>query len=111
MAVASDFVKLVTGNRIVNTNIPYKTSLYVVLKLDTDTLEYAVADYPTMISSYGYTNPVTGIISQCVRITLPVIDTVQQTIPYDGTWVVTMYDYRENQRQSLSQALKPRADL
>ena len=110
-AVASDFVKLVTGDRFVNTNIPYKTSLYVVLKLDTDTLEYVVADYPTIISSYGYTNPVTGIISQCVRVTLPVIDTVQQTIPYDGTWVVTMYDYRENQRQSLSQALKPKADL
>jgi hypothetical protein len=110
-AVATDFVKLVAGNTIVNTSIPYTTSTYVVLKLDTDNIEYVVAEHPTMLSSYGYVNPSTGIISQCVRITLPIINTVQQTIPYDGTWIVTLYNYRENQRQSLSQVLKPRADL
>jgi hypothetical protein len=110
-AVASDFVKLLEGNTVINTSIPYTTSTYIVLKLDTAIIEYVVADYESMISSYGYVNPTTGIISQCVRITLPEINTVQQTIPYDGTWVVTMYNTREAQRQSLSQALKPRADL
>jgi hypothetical protein len=111
-AAASDFVKLTTGDSIVNTNIPYPTSsLYIVLKLDTTILEYVLADHPTMISSYRYVNPITGIIGNCIRITLPVVSTVQQTIPFTGTWVVTLYNTRDNQRQSLSQALKPRADL
>jgi hypothetical protein len=38
-------------------------------------------------------------------------DTAQQTIPISGEWTVTLYNYREAQRQSLSTALKPRADL
>jgi len=111
-AIASDFVKLTTGDSVVNTNIPYPTSsLYIVLKLDTTTLEYVLADHPTMTSSYRYVNPITGIVGNCIRITLPVVSTVQQTIPFTGTWVVTLYNTRDNQRQSLSQALKPRADL
>jgi hypothetical protein len=111
-AVASDFVKLTQGDHIVNTNIAYPTSsLYVVLKLDTTALEYVVADNTTMISSYRYVNPVTGIVSTNIRITLPTVSTIQQTIPFTGTWVVTLYNTRDNQRQSLSQALKPRADL
>jgi hypothetical protein len=111
-AVVSDFVKLTQGDHIVNTNIAYPTSsLYVVLKLDTTALEYVVEDNPTMISSYRYVNPVTGIVSTNIRITLPTVSTVQQTIPFTGTWVVTLYNTRDNQRQSLSQALKPRADL
>ena len=110
-AVASDNVKLNVGDTVISTNIPYVTSAYIVLKLDTYTLEYVVADNPSMLSSYRYVNPVTGIVGNCVRITLPVVSSVQQTIPYAGTWVVTMYNVRDAQRQSLSQALKPRADL
>jgi hypothetical protein len=110
-AIASDNVKLAVGDTVVNTNIPYTTSNYIVIKIDTYTLEYAIADYPSILSSYSYTNPITGIIGSCVRITLPVISSLQQTIPFAGTWVVTMYNTRDNQRQSLSQALKPRADL
>jgi hypothetical protein len=110
-AVASDNVKLAVGDTVINTNIPYITSAYIVLKIDTYTLQYALADYPSMLSSYSYTNPITGIIGSSVRIALPVINSLQQTIPYAGTWVVTLYNTRDNQRQSLSQALKPRADL
>jgi len=74
-------------------------------------MEYSIAEYPNMISSYRYVNPVTGIASNNVRITLPLINNTQQTISFAGTWVVTMYNTRDDQRQSLSQALKPRADL
>jgi hypothetical protein len=64
-----------------------------------------------MLSSYRYVNPVTGIASNCVRVTLPVVESVQQTAPFAGKWLVTLYNTRESQRSSLSQALKPRADL
>jgi hypothetical protein len=81
-----------------------------VLKIDTYTMEYAVADYPTMRSSYSYTSP-TGVVSDKIRITLPVLGSVQQTIPYDGVWTATLYNVRMAQKQSLSKALRPRADL
>ena len=110
-AIASDQVILAVGDSVVNTRIAYTTSNYIVLKLDTYTMEYSIAEYPNMISSYRYVNPVTGIASNNVRITLPLINNTQQTISFAGTWVVTMYNTRDDQRQSLSQALKPRADL
>jgi hypothetical protein len=111
-AVGSDTaVTLAVGDSVVNTRIPYTTSSFVVLKLETYTLEYAIADYPGMLSSYRYVNPVTGIASNCVRVTLPVVESVQQTAPFAGKWLVTLYNTRESQRSSLSQALKPRADL
>ena len=109
--VTEDAVTLTKGISVINTTIDFAiTAPYVVLKIDTYTMEYAVADYPTMRSSYSYTSP-TGVVSNKIRITLPVLGSVQQTIPYDGVWTATLYNVRMAQKQSLSKALRPRADL
>jgi hypothetical protein len=100
--VATDYVRLEEGDTIVTTNIASTvTAPYVVLKPDTKKLEYALADYPGLISIAG----------NFIQIELPVINLVQQTIPHDGAWTVTLYNVREEERQSLSKALKPKADL
>jgi hypothetical protein len=110
-AVVSDFTNLAKDAIRVRTQIDSTiTGLYIVLKIDTMLIEYVVADTPGLITSYNYISP-EGITSSKMQINLPVVDTVQQTIPYAGQWTVTIYNYREPQRQSISKALKPRADL
>jgi hypothetical protein len=99
--VATDYVKLVKDQYVIDTVIPYTTALYIVLKLETFKLEYKVADHPTML----------GISSGKVRITLPIVASTQQKIPYAGAWALNMYNLREEERSSLSKALKPKADL
>jgi hypothetical protein len=99
--VATDYVKLVKDQYVIDTVIPYTTALYIVLKLETFKLEYKVSDYPTML----------GISSGKVRITLPIVASTQQKIPYAGAWALNMYNLREEERSSLSKALKPKADL
>jgi hypothetical protein len=109
--VIEDAVTLIKGASVIDTTIDFAISApYVVLKIETYTMEYAVVDYPAMITAYSYTSP-TGAVSNKIRITLPVIGTVQQTIPYDGVWTATLYNVRMAQKQSLSKALRPRADL
>jgi len=108
--VAVDILTLTQGTSVINTRISYTTALYIVLKQNTTIVDYALADYPSMISSYNYTSPI-GVMSSCLRITLPIINSVQQVLPADGSWTITLYNYREEQRQSLSNALKPKADL
>lgn len=111
-ATKSDVVTLAKDATTINTTIdPSGTAAFVVIKLDTYTIEYAVSSYPGLITNYSYLNPKTGITSSKVRINLPVIATVQQQIPYAGKWTVTFYKVREEQRQSLSKALRPKADL
>jgi hypothetical protein len=110
-AVISDISNAAKDAVRVRTQIDFTvTGLYVVLKMDTVLIEYVVADMPGLITSYNYISP-EGITSSKMQINLPVVDTVQQTIPYAGQWTVTIYNYREPQRQSISKALKPRADL
>ena len=108
------FIYAEVGDFNLETTIDYTVSAdakYVVIKLDDMRLEYVVADNPTIFVSYSYINPVTGMVSNKLKIRLPIIDTVQQTIPYAGQWTVTLYSTREAQKQSLSKALKPKADL
>lgn len=109
--VAEDFVSLAEGVSVINTKIDYETSCqYVVFKLDTLQLAFELATNTSMISSYQYTSTNSqGIVTTVskTRITLP----SQQTIPTSGTWTVTFYNYREAERQSLSTALRPKADL
>jgi hypothetical protein len=111
-AVAVDYIKLppevvapqivpVDYNYVIPTNIDYVVALYVVFKLDSTEIAYAVADYPTII---------TNNLGK-VKITLPVINTEQQVLPYDGIWKLTLCNNREAQRQSLSKVLRPRADF
>ena len=101
-AVAIDYVRLTAGDYIINANdVNYITASYVVLKLDSTEIAFTVADYPTMLSNNAGK----------LRITLPIIDSVQQAIPQTGTWKLSMCNGREAQRQSLSKALRPKADL
>jgi hypothetical protein len=97
---------ILKGTSVIFTLIDYIQAGYVTIKLDSFQLDYAIADYPTMITSYSYTNNI-GIISTKLKITLP----TGVTTPFDGVWTITLYNYREAQRASLSTALKPKADF
>ena len=111
-ATKSDVVTLAKNDTVINTVIsPSFNARYIVVKLDTYKLEYDTNEYPEMVSTYSYTNPKTLAVSNRLRITLPTINSVQQVVPYGGKWTVTFYNVREEQRQSLSKALKPRADF
>jgi len=102
-AVAIDWINLEADVFEFTTNIDYQTTaLYLVLKLDTVEIAFTIADYTGIIN----TNPAGKI-----RISLPIIDTEQQAIPYAGTWKLSLCNNREAQRQSLSKALRPKADL
>jgi hypothetical protein len=114
---ATDYVNLTVGATVINTNIDYTayhTTPYIVLKNNTMQLEYVLAEHTSMVSSYAYSRVTnSGVVKNytAIRITLPIVDTVQQTIEYAGQWTVTLYNSREAQRQSLTSALKPKADL
>jgi len=114
--VTTDFATLTTGQTTIDTQIPVTvTALYIGLKIGMPMqgiteYDYSIADTQGLLTSYQYTNKL-GITSLKYRINLPVIDTVQQTVPYDGQWTITMYNHRERQRQSLSKVLRPSADF
>jgi hypothetical protein len=113
-SVASDTVTLLQGATTINTRISYTTGSvvpYIVLKQSVAELDFALSDYPSIYQSYTYTSPSGVQTPNCLRIVLPTIDGEQQTIPYPGQWTVTLYNTQEAQRQSISQALKPRADF
>jgi hypothetical protein len=101
-AVAIDYVNLTAGNTVINaTDVNFITALYVVLKLDSTEIAFTVADHAGMLSNNAGK----------LRITLPIINGVQQVIPETGTWKLSMCNGREAQRQSLSKALRPKEDL
>jgi len=101
-ATAIDWIKLVEGNQEFDTNIDYTiTGLYLVLKLETTEIAFTVADYTGIITNVGGK----------VHVNLPIINNEQQIIPYTGTWKLSLCNNREAQRQSLSKALRPKADL
>jgi hypothetical protein len=99
--VGIDTVILSVGDFSIDTTIPFITSAYIVFKLDTLILDYVVADHPGIITNNN------GM----VKITLPIINNEQNIIPEKGSWVVRLCNSREAQRQSLSKALRPKADL
>ena len=103
--VSDDVVNLIDGDYIIDTNIDYQLAPYVVFKIDTIIIDLDFATYNNMYSSYTIDN------IQKLRITLPIINNEQLVIPYSGHWMVTLYNHRIEERQSLSKALKPRADL
>jgi hypothetical protein len=72
----STAVQLAKNATTINTTLDYATNQsapYVVIKQDITQLEYAVADHPTLIASYSYTNPLTGIVGNKVKIQLPLV--------------------------------------
>ena len=105
-SIAVDFTNLSEGDYIIDTEIDYTTSLFVVLNYEVIDvirlqLEYEIAEHPEMIiNNLGK-----------IQIALPVVNEIQQVIPYTGTWRITLYNNREAQRQSISKALRPRADF
>ena len=99
--VATDIVTLVKDATTITTTINYPvTANYLMLKLDTKEINYVIADHENIITSSN----------NKVYITLPVINDVQQKIPFDGKWSVEFYTNRQEERQSLSKALRPQAD-
>jgi hypothetical protein len=114
--MATDLLFLTKGQTTFNTQVlSSTTALYMVLKLGNPIpgvteLQYVIADHPTLLSTYQGPDS-NGIIRTRYRVQLPVIDTVQQAIPFDGQWSLVFYNHRESQRQSLSKALRPSADF
>ena len=99
--VATDIVTLSKDATTIATEINYPiTAKYLMLKLDTREINYVIADHENLITSSN----------NKVYITLPVITDVQQKIPFDGKWGVEFYTNRQEERQSLSKALRPQAD-
>lgn len=103
--ISSDVVNATVGDIVINTHINNIIPLYVVLKLETTILDYVVADNPELLT----THLINGV--EKLRINLPIINTEQQTIPYTGAWTVSLYNFREAQKQSLSKALRPEANF
>jgi hypothetical protein len=94
-AVGFDYISITNPQTSILTNIDYVTSLYVVFKLDTTEVAYTVADNTNMITDSGGK----------VLITLP------ESLPYDGLWKLSLCNGKQAQKQSLSKALRPKADL
>ena len=72
----------------------------MLLKLDTREISYKISDHTGLITASN----------NKVLITLPVVNLQQETIPFDGKWSVEFYTDRQEERQSLSKALRPQAD-
>lgn len=104
--VGTDTIELAFGDFEVHTGMHYAVANYVVLKAGALSFEYVVADHPTIISSFNDSHDIARVL-----ITLPIINTKQQVITEAGMWNISLYNVREAERNSLSKALKPRADL
>jgi len=100
-AVGVDHVTLTVNQYVIDSTLDYITAAYVVLKLDTVEIAFDSATYPSMISNHAGR----------VRITLPIVGSVQQAVPYAGAWKLSLCNNKVEQRQSLSKVLRPRADL
>lgn len=111
--IATDIVnisQLAVDNSIsiLNTTILFEDNSdakYLVLNLSTIKLEFAIADYPGIITSY--TVQIDGVDTDCIRITLP----EDSDIKFPGEWDVSLFNTREAEKQSLSKALRPKADF
>ena len=100
-AIVVDYVKLAEGDIEFNTSFAYTeeniTSLYTVIKHETIEIAFVNADHAGL-----FTN-----VDNKIHIVLP----AGQTIPTTGTWKISLCNNREAQKQSLSKALRPKADL
>jgi hypothetical protein len=102
--VVTDFVRLTQGQTIIDTDIAFIQVPYIQLINENSTrdgaltLDFVVADYANFITSYTVNN------EQRIRITLPA------AITQAGLYTINLYNKRQNQRQALSQVLRPKAD-
>jgi hypothetical protein len=103
--IAQDFVRLTEGQTVINTEIAYTTAKYIQLEFTSDTgdgatrLNYVVADNAGMLTSYDDSG------TDRIKITLPA-----GAIKDEGLYSLTIHNERTQQRQALSQVLKPKAD-
>ena len=102
--VAADFVRLTVGQTVIDTEIAYVEAPSINLYYENTTrdgainLNYIVADYTGMLTSYDDNG------TERVRVTLP------QGVGADGMYTLTLFSRRQQQRQALSQVLRPKAD-
>lgn len=102
--VATDFVRLVVGQTVIDTEIAFVAAAFVQLSFENQTrdgavtLDFVVAEYADLLTSY-IDNGV-----QKIRITLPA------AVTQAGLHTLNMYNRRQSQRQALSQVLRPKAD-
>ena len=97
-----------SGFSVIDTAILFadnSTAKYLVINQSVIKLDFDVAEYPGIITMY--TAQVNGVNTNLIRITLPVGSDI--TIP--GQWTVSLFNTREAQKQSLSKALRPKADF
>lgn len=100
--VDQELLILEKGQTIIETNIDATVSAkYLVLSLYPVVKDYVIEEYPFLIDSQD---------SSTLSINLPIIKGVQEEIDYDGQWEIKFYNNRERERQSVSQALRPRSD-
>ena len=101
--VGSDSVLLNDGDYIIQTAIPYPVDAkFLLVKHDIIEKVYEIEKYPDLlsVSSEG-----------TMTISLPIIDGIQDTVKRPGQWDIYLYNYSEPERQSLSAALRPKADF
>ena len=96
--IASDVITLTEGAIDLETSIPFISAPYLLLKLSTLELSFALVDYPDLFISYN---------TDQLQINLP----ATVTIPITGQWTIRLYNTRVEQRQGLSKVLRPTADL
>jgi hypothetical protein len=100
--VASQDVILTKGDAVITTSISYPiTALYLELKYSVHRKNYVISEHAGLITSNS---------DNTILITLPEVLGVQDTVEYDGQWTINFYNNREAERQSLSKALRPKAD-
>jgi hypothetical protein len=100
--VASQDVILTKGDAVITTSISYPiTALYLELKYSVHRKNYVISEHAGLITSNS---------DNTILITLPEVSGVQDTVEYDGQWTINFYNNREAERQSLSKALRPKAD-
>ena len=97
---AIDYVDIAAGVTVVDTQIDFNNDTtgaeYVVFKISNTEIGYTVADSTAvLINNNGK-----------IRLQIPSLD-----ISISGVWRISLCNNREAQRQSLSKALRPKADL
>jgi len=104
--IAQDFIRLTVGQTEIETEIAYTTAKYIQLEYTDDIsndgirrFNYVVADNAGMLTSYDDNG------TDRVKITLPA-----NTIKEAGLYSLSLHNTRTQQRQALSQVLKPKAD-
>ena len=104
--VATDYVRVSNETIVIDTNIDFSiTAPYIVLTYETNRLEFVIADFDNILEEYDVDS-----VSK-IKVNLPIVDNSQVKIPYTGVWRISLFTYREAQRQGISKVLKPRADF